>query len=308
MKKGKWLIALWILVLITACNPYTNHEGVTFVAGAGKPPVDSIVWSPADINQVLVTSTDLNHFDNQLFILNTKTLNKNLLQKSDNGMIFGNGWSPDGKHILFTITPGKVDEKSETITMSSNGGEKEVLTEGAVGAAWSPDGKSVAFFSYGPKISEDLRKIDLHLFDLQSKEDRIVLSLESTASSGLSWSPDGQKLVFAQGNFKLRNIYIFDIVKQELVQLTTSGLNNDPDWSPRDNVIVYVGYFEDGTSSLFLIRPDGSCKYEIKDLDRAWSPTWLPDGRTLGFVGIDGIYTLDLEKMLGQDYQEILCQ
>jgi len=42
-------------------------------------------------------------------------------------------------------------------------------------------------------------------------------------------------------------------------------------------------------------------------LDRVGSPTWLPDGQTLGFVGLDGIYTLDLGKVFADDIYQGEC-
>ena len=38
-----------------------------------------------------------------------------------------------------------------------------------------------------------------------------------------------------------------------------------------------------------------------------WSPTWSPDGKKLGYVGIDGIYFLDVNPVVGGDIYQHLC-
>jgi Tol biopolymer transport system component len=307
----KSIQSFFVIVLLSfmvACNSMVGQDGVLFIAPAGKPPPDSIVWSPTDTNQVLVTATDLNHFDNQLYIYNTRLQTKKTLLKSDMGILSGNDWSPDGLNILYTFTSGKVDEKSKTLILNINENESSLLTEAAVGAAWSPDGNSVAFFTYGPKINDNLRRIDLHIMEIPSRDDRIIYTLESKATSKLSWSPDGRKLVFAKGDFNTRNIFVFDTVSQGLTQLTTVGLNNDPDWSPRDNnIIVYVNYSENGKPSLFLATDVEKCNYHIQKINNAWSPSWLPDGKSIGYVGQDGIFIVNLEKVIGNNFQKVIC-
>lgn len=294
--------------LLFSCNSYSNYEGITFIASPGKPPAQSIVWSPTDFNEVLVTSTDLNHHDNQILILNTRKLEKTILQKTDGGTLFGLDWSPDGKRILFMSTSGFIGEKGKTFTMSASGDDKEVLIEEAIDATWSPDGKTVAFFSFGREIGTNLREINLHLMNLINSEDVVVLTLESDNSLGLSWSPDGEKLVFALGSLKSSNLFVLDIATREIIQITKNGSGDSPVWSPHGDAIAYHKYSKDGlVSSLSLIRPDGSCEVEIPDLDRVTSPTWLPDGKTLAFVGLDGIYTIDLKKVFVGDIYQREC-
>ena len=291
-----------------ACNSYGRYQGVTFITSQGNPPAESIVWSPTDANQVLVASSALDHHNDQLFILNTRTLEKKILQKNDTGKLFGLDWSPDGERILFASTSGFPGEKGETLIISASGNDKEVLMEWVPDAVWSPDGRTIAYFSFGRGISADLQEINLHLMDLSDKEDVIILTLESINSLGLSWSPDGNRLVFALGSLKSSNLFVFDIATRETIQITKDGLADSPVWSPQGDVIAYHKFSKDGlVSSLSLIRSDGSCEVEIPDLDDVGSPTWLPNGKTLGFVALDGIYTLDLEEVFAGDIYHGEC-
>jgi Tol biopolymer transport system component len=293
---------------VGACHSYENQDGIVLIDSRGEPPAQSIVWSPTDASQVLVTSTDLNHHDNQVFILNTETLEKSVLKKTDNGVLTGLGWSPDNKRILLLSNSGIVGEKSKILSVSTNGVDEVAVTEGAVQAAWSPDESVVAFFSYGAEVGDNLREINLHLRTITTQKDETILTLKSQNSFGLSWSPDGKKLVFALGDLKSSNLFVGDIARQEFVQITKNGINDYPVWSPHGNLIAYHQYSEAGlVSTLSLIRSDGDCEIEIPNLVDAWSPTWLPDGKRLGFVGPDGIYVVDLEKLLGSDMLQGGC-
>jgi Tol biopolymer transport system component len=303
---------IWIMLiaacLLSACNSYGRYPGVTYVTSQGSPPAESIVWSPTDTNQVLVVSSAFEHNNDQLFILNTDTLEKTILRENEMGKLFGLDWSPDGKRILFARTSGLVGENGETSLINIDGNDEEVLMEWVPDAVWSPDGKTIAYFSYGREIAANLQETNLHLIDLNSKKDSIVLTLESVNSLGISWSPNGKKLVFALGMLKSSNLFVFDITRRETIQITKDGLADSPVWSPEGDVIAYHEFSHDGLlSSLSLIRPDGSCDVKIPGLDDVGSPTWLPNGRMLGFVALDGIYTLDLEEIFIDDIYQVDC-
>jgi Tol biopolymer transport system component len=307
----KWLKkTIWKLLIATsllfACNPDGSNKGVTFVTGPGNPPAESIVWSRTNANAVLIMSSDPNHHNNQLSILNTKTLEKVVLKSNDTGKLFGLDWSPDGKYILFGSTSGFVGDQGNTLIMNTNGGDEQILMEWVPDAVWSPDGKTIAYFSYGQPTSTDSQEIALHVMDLSNKEDTVIAHFESQNTLGLSWSPNGERLVFALGSLKSSNLFVFDINTQETIQITEDGLADSPVWSPQGEIIAYHKFSKDGLeSSLALVHSDGNCEVKIPDLNDVGSPTWLPDGKALGFIALDGIYTLDLEKVfIGDLYQE----
>ena len=74
------------------------------------------------------------------------------------------------------------------------------------------------------------------------------------------------------------------------------------------NVIVYVNWPSEGTrTTLHLIRADGKCDFQISNLEYVASPAWSPDGKEIGYVGPDGIYSLEVEQLAGRDIYSNLC-
>jgi TolB protein len=307
----KKLNILNILLLIAAtflfgCHSYERFPGVDFVDTSDNLLAESIVWSPIDPDEVLVVSTDPQRRRDELLIVNTKTSDKTVLQINDTGKLFALDWSPDAKQILFARTSGFVGENGDTLITSKSGDDDKVLMEWVPNAAWSPDGETIAYFRYGQSTGSNNKEIQLHLMDLDTETDRIILALESSGSLGLSWSPDGTKLVFGLGSIKSSNLFVLDIPSQQTVQITDDGLSDSPAWSPYGDVIAYHKFSQDGlSSSLALIRSDGNCEVQIPYLDDVGAPTWLPDKRRLGFIALDGIYTVELEELfVGSLYQK----
>jgi Tol biopolymer transport system component len=70
-----------------------------------------------------------------------------------------------------------------------------------------------------------------------------------------------------------------------------STVDCDPDWSPDGRFIAFASTREDGSTGIYVVRPDG------RGLRRLFSGTasqvdWSPDGRRIAFVGVDGIYVM----------------
>ena len=141
-------------------------------------------------------------------------------------------------------------------------------------------------------------------------EKTIATYKEADSSWGLSWSPDGQYLVFSLGQTRSSNLYILNAKTLQVTQITENDGGKNPTWSPRGSIIAYERNSPDNIAKtyLYLVSSDGKCEKEIPNLENVWSPTWSPDGGKLGYVGRDGIYFLELDKILGKDIYQNLCE
>jgi len=186
-------------------------------------------------------------------------------------------WSPDGKWVAFLSErprPGaKADDtdeaKRQVWLIRPDGGEAVPLTSapGAVsGFEWSADGKTIGFVAREPKSDERRRREKekddawtpselygwnrLWVIDVATRQPR-QLTTGAIHVTGLSFSPDGERIAFAAQPTPL----IPDTFRSDVYAIPTAG----------------------GVPAPLVAR---------KGLDGA--PSWSPDGQWIAFVSQDG--------------------
>jgi dipeptidyl aminopeptidase/acylaminoacyl peptidase len=114
-------------------------------------------------------------------------------------------WSPDGAHVLFTITRhdlGKGTSNAELWLADPKAGTTRQLTrhEGFDGdPTWSPDGKHIAFVSTRPH-GGGTEGAQLWRMSIDGGEPEPLTSL-STGVGEPQWSPDGRRIAFVSRVF-----------------------------------------------------------------------------------------------------------
>jgi Tol biopolymer transport system component len=316
LKKKESLIIIilfsWTYSLLAGCNFSGSNtptdDAVTLIASVGSPPADSIVWSPIE-NRILVTAGDVGMGRAQVYILDINTEQKNVLVDVDYGDIVESTWSPDGKYVLLGARQDSIGNGAGGLwKLDIENNSLEYLVDSA-SPAWASDGKSIASFFVKDHNSAS-KKMSLRLIDVDTKN---VTSIYETTDMkyffGLSWSSDGEHLVFALGMEEPGNLYTINVMTREVSQITDTTKSTGPVWSPTGNVIAYTNWPSQGTkTTLHLISADGKCDIQIPNLEYVWSPTWSPDGKKLGYIGEDGIYFVNLDKDLGRNIYEGLCE
>lgn len=307
--KSALLLSLFGLLLTACGGQYEKMDGISYLAPLGNPPIDYIIWSPNNPDEILITASVLNEGHTEIYILNISTKEKDVLVKSDNGGVWAKSWLPDSEHIIVAVSPQNPGfKKGGYWVIGVNDNSRQFLSESGE-PIWSPDGKTKIIYNINLKTNPDINEIKLQIVNATTNSNETIFTNSGTQKLyGLSWSPEGGRLAFSLGDNNSRNIFVMDLETLKLNQLTASERNSTPVWSPKGDFIAYTKISSDGlTSSLHLIKPDGSCDIEIQNLLDVRSPTWSPDGQKLAFVASDGIYYIELNKVFRETGDQAMC-
>lgn len=223
---------------------------------------------------------------------------------SDPGMELDPALSPDGSTLAYSAgPPGSTRIRLRQL---SNGSTRP-LTDGAATTAerwpqWSPDGTQVAFHALPHQATEAAADTSPHLFVAPAAGGTPRMVLDSTTMSRAlapSWFPQQPALVFGGPG----GIYSLELTGGAAPKLLASGTDtHSPRWSPDGRWLAYVesglGYaFGSDTlgtpsaSRLILHPVNSTAKIALTDgYTLATNPVWLPDSRTILFIGTrDGV-------------------
>lgn len=108
-----------------------------------------------------------------------------------------------------------------------------------------------------------------------------------------TWSLDGTRVAFVQQGIGTTASHIFSINADgtDLTQLTHSGHNGYPEWSP-DGSKILLTRSEDGPPDslrygIFEMDADGSNLHQLRRGFRDSWPTWSPDGSRIAFIDLN---------------------
>jgi Tol biopolymer transport system component len=126
------------------------------------------------------------------------------------------------------------------------------------------------------------------------------------------WSPDGQQIVFTQGDpdDPESSLYIMNINGSELRQLTDMpGAEWLPSWSDDGKRIAFVSKTE-RDQQIFSINADGSDLRQLTEtVAPTYGPEWSPDGAQIVYnsnaSGSDHLYTMNAD---GSDQAQITAR
>lgn len=104
-------------------------------------------------------------------------------------------------------------------------------------------------------------------------------------------SPDGRWIVYvmvtpnARERGYTRNIYLIASDGDDAIQLTRSGKDAYPRWSPDGETLAFVSH-RGGTPQIYLLPiRGGEARALTQHANGATAPTWSPDGSQIAFVG-----------------------
>ncbi len=152
---------------------------------------------------------------------------------------------------------------------------------------FSPDGEKIAF------ISNRNNYFDIFLMNSDGSQLRSLLKNKimrnidviTTKGHALSWSPDGEKIVFAAEKNQRDYLYIFNLKNKKLKKLKNKlDSVSSPYFSSDGKQIVFVG-MKDGINDLYLVDINGNNLEQLTDdyFDDDY-PIFYPDGKKILYV------------------------
>jgi len=302
------LVIISLLIISSAFSPlyFKEVSGGTFPGINGKIAFragfsDIAIWTMnpdgSDRKQLTNTLTDNNPdfsadgkkivFDSrrdgntEIYIMDSDGLVETRV--TNNGaMDFGPSFSPDGSKIAFSSDR---DGDQEIYTINIDGTGLMKLTDNSATSdknpQWSPDGTQIVFQSNRDQAFEE----EIYVMNAadgsgqMNISNRIGTVLDRINDINPSWSPDGNKIVWAGDINDQREIWTMNPDGSDQRQITddpTRVEETNPSFSPEGDKIVFCSIENRGNFQIVVMNPDGTDRTTISAIPSAFdcAPDW----------------------------------
>ena len=199
------------------------------------------------------------------------------------------GWSPDGTRLACeTWDETRPNRPKGIFTVNSDDGQGlERLTRNPFGSPdfpgdFSPDGARYAFI----RANEQRRNGTVAVFVMNADGTDVTrLTPWRMDADSVSWSPDGERLLFgAGGSFSTMDTDGSDVSPISMDTGAGFAYAFEPSWSPDGTRFVFSMYLERlDQVDIFTAAADGSDLVQITDTTREDGfPDWGPQAATTG--------------------------
>ncbi len=185
------------------------------------------------------------------------------------GTNMAGGFSPKGDAITFSSTKDGTPD-IYLLNLKDESSKKLTFTQGIeVSPVVSPDGSQIAF------VSDRGGSPQIYMMRADGNDIRRV-TFEGSYNTSPGWSPTGDRIVFSCRRGK-NQICIVKPDGSGLTQLTESGNNEDPSFSPEGRHITFSSD-RDGTKGIYIMRANGDAQKKISPKGlRSNAPGWSPN-------------------------------
>ena len=197
--------------------------------------------------------------------------------------------SPDGQRVAFSWQP--VGTAPRHIYVKPIGpGEATQLTFSNgddVTPAWSPDGRQIAFCRGAASGDNNFIPHEIYVLPVDGGKERKA----AEGWRGVSWSPDGKTLAFAQlpngaadPARESGGIFALSLETGQHRTLTTGHRDKVPIFSPNGRWVAFVREVSSTASDIFVVSSDGGTIRQLtSDRRQIRGCTWTADSREVVF-------------------------
>ncbi len=195
-------------------------------------------------------------------------------------------WSPDGKRLVYQRDFN--GSAIYVINADSTGQQRLSPTPGFDATpSWSPDGTKIVYVRLHEAPQPNKPPMtDIRVMNADGTGDHAILA-NTVFSVEPRWSVNGQLVFMSLMHGSTLDIYSMNIDGTGLRQLTNSGNNGDPVWSPDGTKITFGSDREGGNKlNIFAMNADGSQQVQLTHFNvpyEAGDANWSSDGKKLVF-------------------------
>jgi Tol biopolymer transport system component len=196
-------------------------------------------------------------------------------------------WSPDGQRIVYT----RDLDGSGIYVINANGtGQRRLSPVPGMDTTpdWSPDGTEIVYTRLlsPPEPGGAPPLTEIRVMNADGTGDHVILG-PTRFSIEPRWSARNQIVFASLMHGSQLEIYRMNATGTDLVQLTFTGINSDPRWSPAGTRICFGSDRQGGGSvNLFIMNADGSHVVQLTHFAppiEAGDSDWSPNGGKIAF-------------------------
>ena len=241
-------------------------------------------------------------------------------------LTLGPALSPDGSQVIFFSEKDRLsldlflaDTRTGDITrkLASTAAAIRFESLQAIRSAgsWSPEGDRFVFAAI-ERGQPALVVLDMS----QPGKQREIRLPQFGQILGPSWSPDGQAIAFSALEGGITDLYLFDLISEQVRQLTDDTYADlQPEWSPDGRRIAFVtdrfssdlSALRFGPGELAILEVESATVRPLRAIEgaRQVNPQWAPDGGSVYFVsdpqGVSNVYKVHLGSGTVQQITEV---
>jgi Tol biopolymer transport system component len=199
------------------------------------------------------------------------------------GLAWHVAWSPDGERLALVMFE---DQQRTLYVMGADGSNPSRIAsaENVSDPSWWPDQKRIAY------VAGSGGRSTIHVVNSDGSDDRVLYGIEAPGTRSIfsaKVSPDGTQILFDQGTDEGFDIFVMAADGSAVRQLTHSGQDYNPSWSPDGTRIAFTRQEGPMESDIFTMAADGTDFRRLTDDGKGRTnldPIWAPDGTMIAFV------------------------